>query len=78
MHELPCGGSVRDALLGPATSTSPPLPGPTRSSSSSRAGRTPVWDVGIDFGTVGALKDGYRLEITTYRSESYDPTSRKP
>ncbi len=37
-----------------------------------------VWDVGIAFGTVGCQKDGYKLEITTYRSEAYDRTSRKP
>ncbi|MER7210738.1 CCA tRNA nucleotidyltransferase [Streptosporangium sp. NPDC000239] len=37
-----------------------------------------VWTVGIDYGTVGARKDGWQLEITTYRSESYDPASRKP
>ena len=37
-----------------------------------------IWDVGIDYGTVGAQKDGFRLEITTYRSEEYDRSSRKP
>lgn len=37
-----------------------------------------VWDVGIAFGTVGCQKDGHKLEITTYRSEAYDRTSRKP
>ena len=37
-----------------------------------------VWDVGIAFGTVGCQKDGYKLEITTYRSEAYDRASRKP
>src|SRR6478735_5478648 len=37
-----------------------------------------VWDVGIAFGTVGVEKSGYKLEITTYRTESYDPGSRKP
>lgn len=37
-----------------------------------------VWDVGIRFGTVGARKSGFDLEITTYRSEAYDPQSRKP
>lgn len=37
-----------------------------------------VWDVGIRFGTVGARKGEHHLEITTYRAESYDPTSRKP
>ncbi len=37
-----------------------------------------VWEVGIAFGTVGAQKDGYQVEVTTYRSEAYDRTSRKP
>ena len=37
-----------------------------------------VWDVGIRFGTVGARIDGREVEITTYRSESYDSSSRKP
>jgi len=37
-----------------------------------------VWDVGIRFGTVGCRKGDHILEITTYRSEEYDPDSRKP
>jgi tRNA nucleotidyltransferase/poly(A) polymerase len=37
-----------------------------------------VWEVGIAFGTVGARKGPYVLEITTYRAEAYDPDSRKP
>jgi poly(A) polymerase len=37
-----------------------------------------TWSMGIAFGTVGLAKDGHRLEVTTYRSESYDPASRKP
>ena len=37
-----------------------------------------TWDVGIRFGTVGARIDGRECEITTYRSEHYDPQSRKP
>lgn len=37
-----------------------------------------VWDVGIKFGTVGAMRAGIRYEITTYRSESYEAGSRKP
>ncbi len=36
------------------------------------------WEIGIDFGTVGLRKGGSTFEITTYRSESYDRTSRKP
>ncbi len=37
-----------------------------------------VWTIGIDFGTIGLRKGSTTLEITTYRSESYDRTSRKP
>ena len=37
-----------------------------------------TWDVGIRFGTVGARIEGRECEITTYRSEHYDPDSRKP
>lgn len=37
-----------------------------------------IWTIGIDFGTVGVRKGDWQLEITTYRSESYDPRSRKP
>ncbi len=37
-----------------------------------------VWDVGVRFGTVGVRHRGHHIEITTYRSESYDPSSRKP
>ncbi|MFM8531452.1 MAG: CCA tRNA nucleotidyltransferase, partial [Ilumatobacteraceae bacterium] len=36
------------------------------------------WDGGMRFGTVGARKGDHHIEITTYRSESYDPASRKP
>ncbi len=34
--------------------------------------------VGIEFGTVGVLKDGHWLEITTFRSERYPEDSRHP
>jgi len=37
-----------------------------------------VWDIGKAFGTIGCRKGDWVLEITTYRSESYDSTSRKP
>ncbi len=84
-HEIALvGGSVRDALLGRlgpsgsddldfATSARPEeieqcLSGWVDAS----------WDVGRDFGTIGARVGSWRLEITTYRSESYDTASRKP
>jgi len=37
-----------------------------------------VWDIGIEFGTVGARRGSFMAEITTYRTEQYDQTSRKP
>ena len=37
-----------------------------------------VWETGIEFGTVGLRKGDVILEITTYRSETYVPGSRKP
>lgn len=41
------------------------------------------WDMGRKFGTLGALRrrsDGteVKVEVTTYRSDSYQPSSRKP
>jgi poly(A) polymerase len=36
------------------------------------------WTVGIDFGTIGLRKGDTTFEITTYRSEKYQPGSRKP
>jgi poly(A) polymerase len=37
-----------------------------------------TWTVGIAFGTVGLRKGSTIFEITTYRSEQYQATSRKP
>ena len=37
-----------------------------------------VWDVGIEFGTVGVRRGDFQAEITTYRAEQYDQDSRKP
>lgn len=37
-----------------------------------------IWLQGKRFGTIGALKDGRRFEVTTHRAEVYDPDSRKP
>jgi poly(A) polymerase len=37
-----------------------------------------VWDVGREFGTIALRKGSAQIEITTYRSDEYDPTSRKP
>jgi poly(A) polymerase len=76
------GGPVRDVLLGRfgpdhdldfATSARP-----THILEILEGWADAIWDVGIKFGTVGARKNGRELEITTYRTETYDPTSRKP
>jgi poly(A) polymerase len=74
------GGSVRDALLRRlgddidlATSARPP-----DVLRVVRGWADATWEVGIAFGTVGLQKGPHRIEVTTYRSESYDPTSRKP
>jgi poly(A) polymerase len=74
------GGSVRDGLLGRLgddldfTTDARPQ----QVLKLVRGWADAVWEVGIAFGTVGCQKDGYKLEITTYRSEAYDRDSRKP
>ncbi len=37
-----------------------------------------VWETGIEFGTVGITRSGFRLEITTFRSDLYDGDTRNP
>lgn len=74
------GGSVRDALLG-RLGNDLDFTTDARPEDVLRIVRPwadSVWEVGIAFGTVGCQKDGYLIEVTTYRSESYDRTSRKP
>ncbi|WP_344015162.1 CCA tRNA nucleotidyltransferase [Streptomyces thermospinosisporus] len=74
------GGSVRDALLG-RLGNDLDFTTDARPQDVLRIVRPwadAVWDVGIAFGTVGAQKDGFQIEVTTYRSEAYDRTSRKP
>ncbi|MFI1583128.1 CCA tRNA nucleotidyltransferase [Embleya sp. NPDC020630] len=79
------GGSVRDALLGRLGNdldfTTDARP--EQVLAIVRPWADAVWDVGIAFGTVGCRKrlagsPDYQIEITTYRSEAYDRTSRKP
>jgi len=36
------------------------------------------WDIGRDFGTIGARIGAETVEITTYRADSYDGETRKP
>lgn len=75
------GGIVRDQVLGlPVTGdidlTSGALPGETLGLIGDLA--ESIWSQGERFGTIGARIAGLDIEITTFRSESYDPQSRKP
>ena len=74
------GGSVRDALLGRLGDdldfTTGARPEQVLALVDGWADAT--WGTGIAFGTVGVQRGGYRLEITTYRAEAYDRSSRKP
>ena len=80
-HELYLvGGSVRDALLG---RLSPDLDfttdaRPEQVQNVLRRWADNLWDTGIQFGTVGVGKGEHRLEITTFRADSYDQVSRHP
>ncbi|MCW2834136.1 MAG: hypothetical protein JWN68_2089 [Nocardioides sp.] len=74
------GGPVRDAMLGRlqndldfATSARP------EKTEKLLAGWVDaIWDMGRSFGTIGARIGEWQVEITTYRAETYDPSSRKP
>jgi poly(A) polymerase len=74
------GGSVRDAVLGRLTTDLDFTTNarPEEVQHIVRPWADAMWDTGIDFGTVGVGKAGLRLEITTYRADSYDQVSRNP
>jgi poly(A) polymerase len=81
-HELYLvGGSVRDLVQGRhvhtdydfATSAHPP-----ETTRLLRGWADERYLVGVRFGTVGASKDGHRIEITTFRKEIYAEQHRKP
>ncbi|MDH6182378.1 poly(A) polymerase [Microbacteriaceae bacterium SG_E_30_P1] len=80
-HELALvGGSVRDAFLGRSSGdldfTTDARPDDILAIVAPLADA--VWDVGRDFGTIAARVHGQSVEITTYRADSYDGTTRKP
>ncbi len=80
-HELALvGGSVRDVFLGR-------LPGDLDLATDARPDQVlqiasgwadKVWETGIEFGTIGMRRGDTVCEITTYRTERYQPDSRKP
>lgn len=80
-HELALvGGPVRDALLGrevndlDLTTTARP----EQILAIGQGWADAHWDIGREFGTIGLRKGVHHLEITTYRADTYDRTSRKP
>ena len=87
-HELALvGGPVRDAFLGRVSAdldfTTSASPDETEALLA-RWGDA-HWDIGREFGTIGARRHGRRnggedvvVEVTTYRTDAYDPASRKP
>jgi poly(A) polymerase len=84
-HELALvGGPVRDAFLGRvsadldfATSASP-----DQTQALLAAWGDSHWDIGRAFGTIGATRrragEDLVVEVTTYRTDAYDASSRKP
>ena len=74
------GGPVRDALLGrPVTDLDLTTSArPEQTEAILKRERGPIWDMGRAFGTIGTRRGEWTIEITTYRSETYDPSSRKP
>jgi poly(A) polymerase len=80
-HELYLvGGSVRDALLGRLEDdldfTTDARPDQVLRMVKGWA--ESIWQTGIEFGTVGLAKAGFRVEITTFRSDLYDGETRNP
>jgi poly(A) polymerase len=74
------GGSVRDALLG-RLGTDLDFTTDARPEQMQKVLRPwadALWDTGIEFGTVGVGKAGDRMEITTFRADTYDQVSRNP
>lgn len=84
-HELYLvGGSVRDALLGTlghdldfTTSARP-----DETEAILRSFTPMVWDIGKEFGTIGARHESpdaaWLIEITTFRADTYAQQTRKP
>jgi poly(A) polymerase len=74
------GGPVRDAILGRLGNdldfTTNARPEDSKKILQSWADN--VWETGIEFGTVAGKRADTTVEVTTYRSETYNPDSRNP
>jgi len=74
------GGSVRDALMGrPSVDLDFATDArPQEMKRLLRGWAEQLYSVGERFGTIAALRDGLRCEITTFRAEVYARASRRP
>ena len=74
------GGPVRDAILGRLGNDLDFTTNarPAESTLLLKRWADAIWETGAAFGTIAAKKGDVTVEVTTYRSESYDPQSRKP
>ena len=74
------GGPVRDAILGRLGNdldfTTDAHPHETKKILKSWADH--IWDTGIVFGTVAGKRGDTTVEVTTYRTEKYEESSRNP
>ena len=80
-HELALvGGPVRDAFLertsGDLDFTTSASPEETEALLDTWGDAT--WDMGREFGTIGARRGDTVVEVTTYRADAYDGQTRKP
>jgi poly(A) polymerase len=82
-HELALvGGQIRDVFLGRYSKdrefdlATDARPEQVREITARWADK--MWETGIEFGTVGLRKGDTVFEITTYRSDKYQPGSRRP
>lgn len=74
------GGSVRDAQLGEQPKDydfCTPM-APDEIESKVKAAGKRAYSTGKRFGTIGFKSNGYFVEVTTFRTERYNPGSRKP
>ena len=74
------GGPVRDAFLGRMSSDLDFATNarPEQTEKILASWTKTHWDIGREFGTIGAKKGDVVVEVTTYRTDSYDPATRKP
>ena len=86
-HELALvGGPVRDAFLGRGSTDLDFATSATPDETEALLARwaDAHWDIGREWGTIGARRfargdaPDVVVEVTTYRSDRYDPSSRKP